>query len=244
MDTTINSMKNMAKIAGFGYLVIFISGFFANFFVLQSLIVPGNATETASNILGSEPLFRFGILSFIIMVIFDVVLSWALYVLFKPVMKNLSLLTAWLRLVNSTIFGIALYNLINVLNLLSGAEYLSVFDPGQLHAQVMVLLDTFNNSWLLGLVFFGLHLFGLGYLIYKSGYIPKIIGIFLTMAAIGYLTDSLAHFLLPNYSNYATLFLIIVIVPGIIGELSLTLWLLIKGINIQKLEKMAIESAL
>jgi len=227
------SLKKISKITGLGYLIIFITGIFSNFFVLESLIVTGDAVTTANNIIGNDLLFRIGILSFIIMVIFDVVLAWTLYVLLKPVNKNLSLFSGWLRLVNSTIFGIALYNLFSVLQILSGAEYLKVFAKGQLQAQVMLFLNTFNDTWLIGLIFFGLHLFVLGYLIIKSGYVPKILGILLIVASIGYLVDSFANFLLPNYADYKDIFLLVVVVPGVIGELSLTFWLLIKGVRDQ-----------
>jgi hypothetical protein len=223
------SSKQTARIAGFGYLIIFITGIFSNFFVLESLVVPGDAAATVTNIIANDMLFRIGIFSFIIMVVFDVLLAWALYVVLKPVNKHLSLLSGWLRLVNSTIFGIALFNLFGVLQILSSAEYLNVFAPGQLHAHVMLLLHTFNYTWLIGLVFFGFHLFVLGYLIFKSDYIPKIIGLFLIVAAAGYLTDSFANFLMPNYADYKDIFLLIVIIPGIIGELSLTFWLLLKS---------------
>ena len=223
------SLRKAARIAGFGYLIIFMSGIFANFFVLQSLIVPGDAATTANNIMANELLFRIGIFSFVIMVIFDVVLAWALYVLLKPASKSLSLLAAWFRLVNGTIFGIALYNLLSVLQLLSGADYLTVFETGQLHAQVMLFLNSFNHTWLIGLVFFGFHLFVLGYLIFKSGYIPRILGVLLIVASLVYLIDSFANFLLPNYTNYATIFLLIVAVPSVIAELSFTFWLLLKG---------------
>jgi hypothetical protein len=81
------------------------------------------------------------------------------------------------------------------------------------------------------LVFFGIHLFILGYLIFKSGFIPKILGILLIVASIGYLSDSFANFLLPNYNDYKDTFLMIVVIPGIIGELSLTYWLLFKGVR-------------
>lgn len=224
-------LNKIAKIAAGGYLVIFISGIFANFFVLESLVVPGDAIATTNNIINSESQFRVGIVSFIIMVIFDVVLTWALYVLFKPVNKNVSLLAAWLRLVNATIFGIALFNLFGVLQLISGADYLLVFDAGQLQAQVMLFISAFNNTWLVGLVFFGIHLFFLGYLIIKSRYVPKVIGLLLIVASFGYLIDSFANFLLPNYADYKDLFMLIVIVPGVIGELSLTIWLLVKGVE-------------
>jgi hypothetical protein len=226
------SLRAAALIAGLGYLVIFITGIFANFFVIENMIVPGNAAATVKNIVDNESLYRIGILSFIIMVIFDVVLAWALYILLKPVNKSLSLLSAWLRLVNATIFGIALYNLLNVLLLINGADYLAVIGADRLHAQAMLYLDAFNYIWLLGLVFFAFHLFVLGYLAFKSGYIPRIIGALLIIAGLGYLVDSLAHFLLSNYANYEAIFSIVVVVPGVVGELSFTIWLLIKGAGI------------
>ena len=232
------SQKKIAKIAGFGYLIIFITGIFANFFVLENLVVPGDAAATANNIIGNDFQFRIGILCFIIMVVFDVLLAWALYVILIPVNKNLSLLSGWLRLVNSTIFAIALYNLFSVLQILSGAEYLNAFADGQLQAQAMLVLNTFNVTWLIGLVFFGLHLFVLGYLIIKSGYIPRTIGILLLVASIGYLIDSFANFLLPDYDKYKDIFLMIVVIPGIVGELSLTFWLLFKGAKIPEIKEM------
>ena len=173
----------MAPLALFGMMYV------------PSLIVPGDAATTANNIMANEWQFRLGILGFIIMVVFDVVVAWALYVLLKPVNKSLSLFAAWFRLVNATIFGIALYNIISVLQLLSGADYLTAYETGQLHAQVMLFLDAFNHTWLIGLVFFGVHLFVLGYLIFRSGYIPRILGILLIIAALAYLIDSFANFL-------------------------------------------------
>ena len=99
----------------------------------------------------------------------------------------------------------------------------------------MTLLDAFNNTWLIGLIFFGIHLYLLSYLIIKSNYIPKILGVLLFIASVGYLVDSFASFLLPSYKNYQEIFLLIVLVPGIIGELSFCLWLLVKGNNISEI---------
>ncbi len=231
-----NSLEKIAKIAGASYLIIFLIGIYANFFILQNLIVPDDAVTTANNIMGNNMSFRMAIVFFVLMVVFDLFVAWALYVLLKPVNKNLSLLTAWLRLVNSTIFAIAIFQLLNVQELLGGGNYLHVYDIGQLYAQAMISLKTFNNIWLIGLIFFGLHLFVLGYLIYKSGYIPKIIGVLLVIASVGYLVDSLANFILPNYSNFAPLFLMVVLIPGFIGELSFTFWLLIKRISVEHIE--------
>ena len=223
------TLRKTAIIAGIGYLVIFITGIYANFFVVESLIVPGDPSATALNISGRELSFRFGILAFIIMVIFDVILAWALYILFKPVNKSLSLLSAWLRLVNAVIFAIALNKLFSILHLLNTAEYVNVYEPGSLHAMVMMDLNSFNNIWLIGLVFFGVHLSVLGYLILRSEFVPKIIGILLIIASAGYLADSFANFLLPSYPAYKDIFSAIVILPGVIGELAFTFWLLIKG---------------
>jgi hypothetical protein len=172
-----------------------------------------------------------------------VLVAWALYILLKPVNKNLAMLAAWFRLVFAAILGVALHNLLSVLQLLSGPDYLTVFETEQLQAQAMLFLNAFNNTWLIGLTVFGLHLFVLGYLVFKSGYIPRIIGILLVVSSLGYITDSFANFLLPNYANYAPIFLLIVAVPAIIAELSLTLWLLLKGINSERWEKRVRESA-
>ncbi|MBK5483221.1 DUF4386 domain-containing protein [Peribacillus sp. TH16] len=224
-----------SRVAGFGLLLMAILAMFSNFSVFNGLIISDDAATTANNIITNEMLFRSGFISFVIVLILDVLLAWALYVLLKPVNKNLAMLAAWFRLVYTAIFGIALHNFLNVLQLLSGTEYLTVFTTNQLQAQVMLLIDAFNNGWIIGLVFFGFHLFVVGYLIIKSGgYIPRMIGFFLVIASAGYLIDSFAHFLLPNYTDYKTIFLLVVAVPGVIGELSLAFWLLIKGVKVQQ----------
>jgi hypothetical protein len=221
-------INKIARFAGFGYLIIFITGIFSNFFVLEGLVVPEDAAATARNIMQNGMMFRIGLVSFILMVVFDLLLAWALYILFRPVNKDLSLLSGWLRLVNGTVFGIALFGLVNVLQMINGAENPGL-EAAPLPAQIMLSLDTFNHTWLIGLVFFGFHLILLGYLIIRSGYIPRIIGYLLIVAGIGYLIDSFANFLLPSYEDYADILMMIVVIPGVVGELSLTLWLLIKG---------------
>ncbi|MCO6476647.1 MAG: DUF4386 domain-containing protein [Phaeodactylibacter sp.] len=225
------SLKRMARIAGLGYLIIFFTGFFANFFVLEGLVVDGDAAATFSNIGSNLMQFRWGIFSFLIMVIADVLLAWPLYLLLRPVNKDLSLLSAWLRLVNGAIFGVALVNLFGVLLLFGGEQYLAAFEPAELQARTRFLLDAFNYTWLIGLVFFGLHLSVLGYLVFRSGYIPKVLGLLLILASLGYLADSFAHFLLPSYADYQAVFEMIVVIPGVIGEFSFTVWLLVKGVK-------------
>ncbi|XEC94777.1 DUF4386 domain-containing protein [Paenibacillus tarimensis] len=223
-----------ARIAGIGLLLMAVFAMFANFFVFESLVIPGDAVTTANNIVANEMLFRGGIIGFIAVLVLDVLVAWALYGLFLPVHKMLALLGAWLRLIYTAIFAVALNNILNVLLLLNGAEYLTEFETGQLQAQIMLSLNAFNFGWLNGFVFFGLHLLVIGYLILKSGCVPRIIGIVLIIAAFAYVLDSIAHFLLPNYSDYEAVFVLIVAVPGALGEISLALWLLIKGVKVRQ----------
>ncbi|WP_177165275.1 DUF4386 domain-containing protein [Methanococcoides vulcani] len=216
------SQREAAIVAGFGLLIMTIFALFAHFFALPSLIVPGDATETANNIMANVGLFRMAICSFIIVIILDVLVAWALYVLLKPVNKSLSLLMAWFRLVYATILTFSLVFLVIVLLLLSGADYLTVFETDQLHAQAMLYINAFSDGWAIGLVFFGLHLAFLGYLVFKSDYIPRILGILLIVAGLSYLIDNFGKFLFPSFDVAISLVL------GW-GELLFMFWLLLKG---------------
>jgi len=218
------SLRTAAIVAGLGLLAMAILAGFANFSVFQNLVVPGDAKTTAENILASAGSFRMGLFFFLVVAILDVVVAWALYILLKPVNNDLSLLAAWFRIVYAAIFAIALTNLFNVLQLLTGADYLKVFEVNQLYAQVMLSLSAFRSGWDIGLVIFGLHLLVLGYLAFKSGYIPRWLGILLIVAGLGYVADSFGKFLLPNYNLTIAAF-------TFVGEVLLTFWLLWKGIK-------------
>ena len=223
------SLRDAARIAGFGYLMVFIFGIFGNFFVFEKLIVPGDAVTTANNIKANESLFRFGIASWVIVIIFDTLVAWSLYFLLKPINKSFSLLTAWFRLVFVAIFAYSFVDYFSVMQLFSGADYLKVFETNQLQAQAMLLLNTHNFAVHISYVFFGLHIFFLGYLILKSGYIPRIIGILLLVASCGYLINSFGNFLSPAFANNKTTFIVFVAIPAMISEFSLTFWLIFKG---------------
>lgn len=216
------SLRKAAIIAGCGLLIMTLFFLFADIFVFQKLIVPGDATATAHNIMASEMLFRAGIASILIVLICDVVVAWALYIFLRQVNKSLALLTAWLRLVYAAMLGTALFNLVIVLMLLSDANYLVVFNTDQLHAQALLFLNVFNDAWFLGLIVFGFHLLTLGYLVFKSDYIPTILGVLLIAAGLGYLVDYFGQLLFPNFN------LAISLVVGW-GELIFMFWLLLKG---------------
>ena len=226
------SPSKAARVAGFGYLIIIVSGIFAHFFVRSGMIVPGDATTTAGNILASEWLFRVGIASDLVMMICDVVVALALYVLLRPVSRSIALLAAWFRLIQTAINGVNLLNLFFVLLLLSGAGYLAVFEQDQLHALSLLFLNAHTHVVLIGQVFFGFHCLVLGYLVYRSGYIRRTLGILLVFASAGYLTESFGNLLSPQN---AEVFSYIVAVPAVVAELSLCLWLLIKGAKIPEI---------
>jgi phosphoglycerol transferase MdoB-like AlkP superfamily enzyme len=141
------SLSKAALIAGLGLLVMVIAAPYAELFVYPKLVVAGNPGETVKNITANKTLFISAILGYLVTFICDVVVAWALYVLLKPVNENLSLLTAWFRLVYTVIALVALLNLVNVLQLLNTAGYLTVFEPGQLNIQVMASLSAFRHDW-------------------------------------------------------------------------------------------------
>jgi hypothetical protein len=223
------SQRKAALIAGFGLLIMTLFFLFADLFAFQKLIVPGDATTTANNIMASEMLFRAGICCILIVLICDVVVAWALYIFLKQVNKSLSLLAAWIRLVYAAMLGIALLNFVIVLILLSGANYLSVFETDQLHAQMLLFINAFYDVWALGLIAFGFHLVTLGYLVFKSDYVPRILGVLLIAAGLSYLIEYFGKFLFPNFD------LPISMVLGW-GELLFMFWLLFKGGKIPEME--------
>jgi hypothetical protein len=223
------SQRQAARIAGFGYLIISALALFSYFFVKDRLVEPGDAAATVRNLAGSEALFRGSIAALVAVFVADAVVAWALYIFFRRVSRDVSLLTAWFRLLYTAISAIALLNLLIAVSLAGGADYATALGAGQRNAQVLLFLDAYDYGWAIGLVCFGVHLILLGFLALRSDYVPSILGVLLTAAGLGYLVDSLARFLLPNYADYANVFMVLVAVPAIVGEFSLTGWLLLRG---------------
>jgi len=168
-----------------------------------------------------------GIFSYVVVFICDVIVAWALYVLLIPVNRSLSLLTAWFRLVYTVIAFVALFKLVTVFRLLDAPDYQAAFGSEQLHAQVQLLLSAFRYEWGMGLILFGIHLILLAYLVYRSGYIPRVLAILLGIAGLGWLVHELGPYLFPNV-DLGFLFI------TLLGELVFMLWLLIRGWKIQE----------
>jgi hypothetical protein len=227
--------KKTARIAGLLFLIVFVLGVFGELFVRQSLIVPGDAAATVNNIMASESLFRLSFVSDLIRQTVLVLLPLVLYKLLKPVNKNIAALMVVFALVSVTIGFINKLNLIAPLLLLNNADYLKAFEADQLYAQVMLFLDLHEHGAFIQM-FLSFWLFPLGYLVFKSGFLPRILGILLIIAGFGYLIDSITFFLFPNFGVTISLF-------TFIGEVLFMLWLLIKGVNVEQWENRALESA-
>jgi hypothetical protein len=229
------SVNKTARIAGLLYLIIFCLGLFAELFVRQKLIVPGDIGTTVKNIMASESLFRLALVSDLIRHTFLILLPLVLYLLLKMVNRNIALLMVLFALVGVPIGMLNMLNHFAALLLLSGADYLTAFGTDQLHAQVMFLLELHGYGELIP-QFLGLWLLPLGYLVFKSGFLPRILGVLLMIGCFGYLVDDLLFILFSSSNEMLSLF-------AFIGELFFALWLLIKGVNVEAWEKGALESA-
>jgi hypothetical protein len=234
------SIKKTARIAGILFLIMAIIGPFSMMYVPSQLIVPGNAAATAGNIMASGSLFRMGILGHLVILLADLGVAILLYVILRPVNRTIALIAAALRLIMVAMRGINLLNYFIVLILLNGTSYMAVFKTDQLHALVMTFLNAFDHGVNLDMVFFSFHLLFIGYLIFQSGFFPKILGILLVIAFFGYLAVSMTNLFLPEYKTVVTR---IATIPNAISELVLMLWLLIRGINVKKWEERTLETA-
>ena len=236
---TKNSIQKTARFAAVLYFLITILSIPVHFVIPSQLIVAGDAAATANNIMASPGLFRMGIGAELVLLLCEIVLSVLLYVLLKPVSRTLSLVAAASRLTMTIIHGVNLLTHFIVLLILSGAGYMAVFQLNQLQALALVFLNAYDYGFSIGIVFLFLHASILGYLIFKSSYFPRIIGILFMIASLGYLIDSFSHVLIPNYKTGP----VYLALPIAIAEIAFPLWLLIKGVNTEKWEKRAVESA-
>ena len=223
------SPRRAAVIAGIGYVALFVLAIFANFVVFEGMVVADDPAATAANISDAPGLFRLGIVAFVAVFVIDVVVAWALFVLFREKDRDLSLVSAWFRLAYTVMLGVAAVFLVQALQLLDGSSFLGGIDSESLQAQALVSLDTFEAAWLIGLVAFGLHLVLLGVLLVRSQTAPRMLALLLVVAGAAYVTDTAAHFLLGNYEQYGSVFLAMVAVPSVVAEGWFALWLLSKA---------------
>jgi hypothetical protein len=199
------SLRRVALIAAIGLLSMAVLAPIAHFGVLQNLVVPTDAAATVANITGSEGSFRFAIAALLVVTFLDILMAWALYVLLRPVNRALALLVGWLRLAAAAAFLPALANLLDVAQLLGGPEA-STLAATQIQAQVMSSIASFNNGWDIMLAVFGLHLVGVGALVYRSVQFPRLLGVLGVVAGVGYLADTFTRILVPDFVFTFSLF--------------------------------------
>jgi hypothetical protein len=219
-----NSIKKTARMAGFLYFMYIVTSIIANEF---GRFVSVDAPATVNHIIAHESQFRIGFVISLFSVVFFLLAAWYLYVLLKPINKNIALLFLLLNLGGFAIWCFSMLNLFASLLLLSGVDYLKVFQPDQLQAQAILFINLFKNGYIIAQIPYGIWLYPLGYLVFKSGFLPKILGVLLIVDCFGLLVYVFQRFLLPGYEviSYPCM------VVSLIAELSLTLWLLIMGVK-------------
>ncbi|HXM22172.1 MAG TPA: DUF4386 domain-containing protein [Terriglobales bacterium] len=219
-----------ARITGVIYLLYFLTAVFGEFF-MRGLVVDGDAASTANNILAHQPLFRLGLATGLIATACYVAVTALFYDLFKPVNRSLSLLAAFFSLVGCAILAFASLFQLAPLVVLGGSQYLSVLKLEQLRALALMFLDLNTLAVNICLVFFGFYDLLIGYLIFRSAFLPRILGVLMAFAGLGWLT-----FLFPPLANYLSPYILVL---GFVAELLLMLWLLVKGVNLQRWKEQA-----
>lgn len=236
IDTTTKNMisdKNTARIAGFCYLIVIATGMFSEVFVRQALSVPNDPLATAHNIQTNEMLYRWGFVADLINFIVGIPTVVIIYHFFKKSSKILLQIAMAFVIIQTAIIAVNLLNQITPLLLLSNDTYLNSFQENQLATLSLLSLTVQSQGYGIGLVFFGFYCILIGYVLFKSNALPKIIGVAYAIAGLCYLINSFTMFLSKGFVNPLFLYLAI---PIFIGELSLCLWLIIKGIDTSKLE--------
>lgn len=223
------SVRSAARSAGICYAAIFVLAMYANFAVRMRLVDPSDAAATTQNLAQSDGQVRLAVAAFTVVFLLDIVIAWALYVVFRPYGPRRALLAAWFRLGYTILLGAACVFLFLSLRLATAATFGDGFGPDAGAAAVLLTLEAFDYLWLIGLAAFGIHLVLIGRIIVTARPVPVLMGWILIVAGTAYVVDTFAHVLLADYADFASVFLALVAVPSICGELWFTLWLLIRA---------------
>lgn len=232
------SPQSYARTAGILYLVITVAAIVAHFYVPDALIVAQDSAATVSNIRANPSLFRLAIGGEMVVLLSEIVLSVLLYFLLKPVNKTVSLIGAVSRLIMTAIHGLNLINYYFVLMLINGS-YAETLGAAQVNALAGLFLDAHSMGFTIGIAFLTIHVFALGYLILRSGYFPRVLGVLFLLAGVGYTIDSFAQMLVPAYQTTPALVATVIAV----SEIAFPVWLLVKGVNLDGWQKRATVNA-
>ena len=225
------SPQAYARAGGVLYVLITAGALFAEAFVRGRLVVRGDAAATATHILGSETLFRVGLAAEMLVLVADVAIALVLYVLLEPVSRNLSLLAAFLRLTYASVNGAFRLLHLGAAVVLGGEASLKSFDPEQLNSLAYLAIRLQGLGYGMSLIFFGFHCALLGYLIRRSGYLPRLLGTLLVVAGAAYLINSFGYVVAPTFARMLYPWILL---PAAPAEWGLGLWLLLKGVDLPK----------
>ena len=227
--TTEPEQRTAARVAGLFYLLMMFTGLIGELYFRSPRIVPDDAVQTAKNIAAAETFFRLGIVAGLVTAIGDVVLLWALYIILRPVNKNLALLAVFWRLVECAMFGVVALNEFAALRFLSDASYLRAFNTQQLQAQSRLFLTFHQPGAQIAIIFFAFGSTLFAYLWLKSRYIPRVLSVIGIVASLAVGTVTLIVLVVPSFeSAVAPAYWI----PIALFELTLGFWLLIRGIRV------------
>lgn len=236
INTTGTSPQIYARIGGVLYLIIIVIGLIVELFIRSKLIASGDPSTTASNIMAFELQWRTGFAGSLIMLMCAVPLALIMYVLLRPINRHIALLAVFFNMVSISIEALNNLNVFAALFPLGSSDYLTVFEPQQLHLLAYHSLRMHTSGYNISLLFFGMNCFFWGYLLLKSVYFPKILGVLMIICSVCYVANSFAWFLAPKF---AVMLVPAILVPCLIAELSLCLWLMVKGVNVPKWNKHA-----
>lgn len=217
--------------AGISYLLIIVAGITAEMGVRTLIKVPGDAQASMMNLIAAEGTFRLAIVADLVMITCDVIVALLFFLLLRPVNSALASLAAIFRLMQATFLSLNLMHLFSTIAL-TQPDTVAALGQDTAATQALLALNTHALGYSIGLVFFGLSLLVLGYLIIRSTYIPRFLGYTMFVVAAGYLIDSGAQILMTRYTDYADLFALVVFVPALLGELTLALWLIFRGVRL------------
>jgi len=226
-------VQTYARIAGVLFLITIVAGGFGEFYVPSTLIVSADATATANNIRASEWLFRLGFAGYLVEALCDIGLTLVLYVLLRRVHEELALLAAFFRLVSTAVFAAAELFYFAATFILGGAAYLKTFSPDQLNALALLSLKLYGYGGGIFMVFYGIPSILLGYLMFRSGYFPRILGALMALGGLGFVVRNFLLVLAPAWASS------LLLLPLILAVLPMTFWLLVKGIDVRNWEEMS-----
>jgi hypothetical protein len=231
--TTRVSIQTYARIAGALGLLSFVGGGFGEAYVPSVLIVRDDAGATARNILASESLFRLGFAGYLLEALCDVGLTWAFYILLRPVHRNLALLAVFFRLIATGGFAASQVLYFSALLTVAGGDYLNTFSADQRESLALLSINAGGFGLAMFSMFYGAGAIVLGYLVFRSEYLPRILGVLLAISGVGFVIKAFASVLAPAYASP------LLLLPVAVAWLSLTVWLLVKGVDVQRWQEKA-----